>query len=153
MKKIIKLNAVLSAALILLCSCKSNSSKIKTADLLSAAVDSGASFEELVDYSEDDFTTYYEVDKDLFDECAVKAAGNAAFADEVVVVKATSEENAKEIEKKLDAHVESRKDTLQSYAPKEYDKLCSSDVKVNGKIVYLVVCADEKAQKALEKLF
>ncbi len=152
MKKIIKLEAVLSAALILLCSC-GGSSDVKTSDLLNAAVDSGAPFEELVEYSEEDFTTYYEVEKELFDECSVKAAGNAACADEVVVVKASSSDNAKEIEKKLDAHVESRKNTLQSYAPAEYDKLDNSEVKVNGNIVYLVVCSDEKAQKALEKLF
>ena len=152
MKKLIKIEAVLSSALLLLCSC-GGSSDVKTADLLAAAVDSGAVFEELVEYSEDDLTTYYDIEKDLFDECAVKAAGNPAYADEVVVVKASSSDNAKKIEEKLDAHVESRKNTLQSYAPAEYDKLNNSDVKVKGNIVYLVVCDDEKAQKALEKLF
>lgn len=152
MKKLIKLEAVFSAALILLCSC-GGSSDVKTADLLAAAVDSGASFEELVEYSTDDLTTYYGIEKDMFEECAVKVAGNAAYADEVVIVKASSSDNAKEIEKKLDAHVEDRKNILQSYAPAEYDKLNNSDVKVNGNIVYLVVCGDEKAQKALEKLF
>ncbi|MBE6853189.1 MAG: DUF4358 domain-containing protein [Ruminococcus sp.] len=154
MKKI--LSAVLAAALAgtLLCSCGKGGSDKAAAELLGAAKNSGAAFEELVSVEGSDIKYTYDIEESLYEDFAAEAAGNMAFADEIVFIKASSEDNIEKIKKALEARVQSRKDTLQSYAPAEYDKLCKSEIIVNGNYVYLIVGGDIKtAQKAVDKMF
>ena len=154
MKKL--LSAILAAvsAGVILCSCSGKESNTAASELLEAATGSGAAFEELVSVEGSDIKYTYDIDESLYDDFAASVAGNMAFADEIVFVKASSDEAVEKLQSALEARVESRKETLKSYAPDEYDKLCSSEVKTNGKYVYLVVGADSKtALKAAEKAF
>lgn len=154
MKKILSTIASVAAAGILLCSC-GNSDTNKTAqELLSSAKDSGAVFEELEGVEGSDIKYTYELEESWYVDFAAEVAGNAAFADEIVFVKASSDENISKIQSALETRVKSRKDTLQSYAPAEYDKLCKSEIKTSGSYVYLIVGGDIKtAQKAVDKAF
>ncbi len=155
MKKILKSVAMITASMMMLCSCNGNEKKDVTAsELLKAALDSQAKFEELETVETDYIKYYYSLEEDWYSEFSASVAGNNAFADEVVVVKAASDESVDDIKSALEARISSRKDVLQSYAPVEYDKLCKSEVKTEGKFVYMIVGSDSsKAEKALEKLF
>ncbi len=148
-----KIAAVTAAMTLLLCSCGSSSSDVTSSELLKAASDSGASFEEMVDVEDTDIKYLYNIEKDWYDEFSASAAGNLAFADEIVVVKSSSSDNTDKIKNALEQRVESRKKTLQSYAPDEYSKLCESEIKTSGDFIYLIVGKDnKKAEKALKKL-
>lgn len=155
MKSIVKIIAASAVSALLLCSCGKGKETDKTAaELLSAAKDSGAKFEELVSVDGTDIKYTYDLDESLYDDFAAEAAGNPAYADEIVFVKASSDENVDKVKKAIEARVESRKKTLESYAPDEFDKLCSSKVMTNGKYVYLIVGSSAgDAQKAVEKAF
>lgn len=154
MKKILSSVLAAAAAGILLCSCGGKESGKSAQELLSAAKDSGAAFEELVGVEGSDIKYTYEIEESWYDDFAAEAAGNMAFADEIVFVKASSDENVSKIQSALETRVKSRKDTLQSYAPAEYDKLCKSEIKTNGSYIYLIVGSDIKtAEKAVEKAF
>lgn len=154
MKKILSSVLAVAAAGILLCSCGGKESDKSAQELFSAAKDSGAAFEELVSVEGSDIKYTYEIEESWYDDFAAAAAGNMAFADEIVFVKASSDENISKIQNALETRVKSRKDTLQSYAPAEYDKLCKSEIKTNGSYVYLIVGSDIKtAEKAVEKAF
>lgn len=154
MKKVI--SAVLAAlsAGVLLCSCSGKDSDTPAAELLAAASESGVDFGELVKVEGSDIRYTYDLEESWYDDFAASVAGNMAFAEEIVFVKASSEENVEKIQQALETRLQSRKDTLQSYAPAEYDKLCSSEIKTRGRYVYLVVAEDsKKALKAAEKAF
>ena len=155
MRKFLKTASAVIMGVMLLCSCggKSNSD-VTASELLKAAEESGASFDEMESVTKDDIKYYYELEEGWYDDFAAEISGNQAYADEIVVVKASSSENVKKVSDALKSRIESRKTTLQSYAPEEYDKLCKSSVETKGNYVYLVVNSDIKtAQKALEKLF
>lgn len=154
MKSLLKTIAAAAASAVLLCSCGGKGTDKSASELLSAAKDSGAAFEELVSVEGADIKYTYDLEESWYDEFAAEAAGNMAFADEIVFVKASSDENVKKIQDALAARVKSRKDTLQSYAPVEYDKLCKCEIKTNGDYVYLIIGSDIKtAEKAVEKAF
>lgn len=153
MKKVLSsVLAALSAGLVL-CSCSGKESDKPASELLDAAL-KGAEFEELVKVEGSDIKYTYDLEESWYDDFAASVAGNMAFADEIVFVKAASDEDVEKVQNALEKRVKSRKDTLQSYAPAEYDKLCNTEVKVSGKYVYLVVGEDSKsALKAAEKAF
>lgn len=154
MKKILKGFMALALSLSVFCSCGKKESDVSADKLLSAAVDSGAKFEEMEVVDGEYIKFYYEIEESWYEEFAAKAAGDTALADEVVVVKASDDEALKKIQEALEKRVKDRKEVLQSYAPVEYDKLCDSEVKTEGDYVYLVVGSEgNKAEKALEKLF
>ncbi len=154
MKKTVSLMLAAFTAALLLCSCSKEGSDKPASELLSAAADCGAYFCEMVTVDGSDIRYTYDLEESWYDDFAASVAGNMAFADEIVFVKASSDEDAAKIKKALEARVQSRKDTLQSYAPAEYDKLCSTEVKTSGNLVYLVVGADsKKAVKAAEDAF
>lgn len=154
MKKILKMTAAFMSAAILLCSCGGSASNANASDLLNAAANSGAKFEELEKVEGDILKFNYEMDETWYTDVAAMAAGNMAYADEIVVVKASSTDNVKNVESALEKRVENRKNVLQSYAPAEYDKLCNSKVKTNGDYVYLIVGSDiNTAEDALKKAF
>lgn len=153
MKFSLKTAAVAAAMTLVLCSCGSSSSDVTSSELLKAASESGASFEEMVNVEDSDIKYLYSIEEDWYDEFSASAAGNLAFADEIVVVKASSSDNAAKIKDALEKRVESRKKTLESYAPDEYNKLCDSEIKTDGDYIYLIVGKDNKtAEKALKKL-
>jgi len=155
MRKFLKTASAVIMAGMLLCSCGGKSdSDVTASELLKAAQESDSSFDEMESVTKDDIKYYYELEEGWYDDFAAEISGNPAYAEEIVVVKASSSENVKKVSDALEARVESRKNTLQSYAPEEYDKLCKSSVETKGNYVYLVVNSDIKtAQKALEKLF
>lgn len=155
MKKIMSAILASFTAAVLLSSCSGGgASNAAAADLLKAAVDNGTGFEELVSVEDSDIKYTYDIEKDWYDDFAASVSGNMAYAEEVVFVKASSEENADKIKTALENRLQSRKDTLQSYAPAEYDKLNRSKVMTNGLYVYLVVCEDsDKALDAVKKAF
>ncbi len=153
MRHSLKIAAVAATMALMFCSCGSSSSDVTSSELLTAAADSGAKFEEMVSVEESDIKFLYDIEKDWYKEFSASAAGNPAYADEIVVIKASSSDNATKIKEALEKRVESRKNTLQSYAPDEYDKLCDSQIKTDGDYIYLIVGKDNKtAEKALKKL-
>lgn len=154
MKKVISVLLAAAASAVLFCSCAGKESDTPAAELLAAASDSGVDFGELVSVEGSDIRYTYDLEESWYDDFAASVSGNMAYADEIVFVKASSDENVEKVQKALEARLQSRKDTLQSYAPAEYDKLCNSEVKTNGKYVYLIVAGDSKpAVKAAEKAF
>ena len=155
MKKIITAILASLTAGVLLCSCSGGGdSNTAAADLLKAAVDNGKGFEELVSVEDSDIKYTYDIEKDWYEDFAASVSGNMAYAEEVVFVKASSDENVDKVKTALENRLQSRKDTLQSYAPAEYDKLNKSKVITNGRYVYLVVCEDsDKALDAVKKAF
>lgn len=154
MKKTVSLLLAALSAGMILCSCSGKESNTPASELLSAALNSGVDFDEMVPVEGSDVKYTYDIEESWYDDFAASVAGNMAFAEEIVFVKAASDDNVEKIQKALESRLQSRKDTLQSYAPAEYDKLCKSEVKTNGKYVYLVVAEDsKKAEKAAEKAF
>lgn len=154
MKKALSLILAAFSAGMILCSCSGKESNATADELLKATVECGVDFGELVSVKDSDIKYTYDLDGSLYDDFSASVSGNLAYAEEVVFVKASSEENIPKIEEALNARLESRKETLQSYAPAEYDKLSKSEVKTRGSYVYLIVCADSKtALKAAEKAF
>ncbi|MBE6841782.1 MAG: DUF4358 domain-containing protein [Ruminococcus sp.] len=156
MKKLFKGFIALAASAMMFCSCSGGDEKtdVSAQKLLSAALESGAKFEEMESVEGEYIKFNYDIEESWYEEFAAQAAGNPAFADEVIVVKAADSDSLKNIQNALNGRIEERKKVLQSYAPVEYDKLSESKVKTEGDYVYLVVGSDtKKAEKALEKLF
>jgi len=154
MRKAFSVILAAASACVLLCSCSGKDSDTPASQLLTAAADSGVDFGEMVTVEGSDIKYTYDLEESWYDDFAGSVAGNMAFAEEIVFVKASSDENVDKIRQALEKRLQSRKDTLQSYAPAEYDKLCSSEVKLRGSYVYLVVAEDsKKALKAAEKAF
>ncbi|WP_044976176.1 DUF4358 domain-containing protein [Ruminococcus sp. HUN007] len=154
MKKLISAFTACVTAGILLCSCSGGSSEAATEDLLKAALDNGTGFDEMVSVEGSDIKYTYDIEESWYDDFAASVAGNMAYAEEAVFVKASSDENVEKIEKALEKRLQSRKETLKSYAPAEFAKLENSSVETKGRYVYLVVCEDsKKALKAAEKAF
>lgn len=154
MKRITSAVLACITAGMLLCSCSGGESNAAAADLLKAALDNGTGFDEMVSVEGSDIKYTYDIDESLYEDFAASVAGNMAYAEEVVFVKASSDENVEKIQKALEKRLESRKETLKSYAPAEYDKLNKSKVETKGRYVYLVVCEDsKKVASAAEKAF
>lgn len=155
MKKILISIAATVMAVLMMCSCSSNDeSQAKTSDLLNAAKNSSSSFEELEIIEGKEIKYTYDIEEDWYEDFSAEVSGNLAFADEMVFVKASSDDNVAKIKEALEDRLQNRKNTLQSYAPLEYDKLCNSKVQTNGKYVYMIVGNDtEEAEKAVKEAF
>jgi hypothetical protein len=105
--------------------------------------ESGAAFEELTSGEDDaDVTAYhYSVETDWYSEYASLTA-TAASADEIVIFKASSEENVDNLKSALEGYLEKRKGDFEQYAPDEFDKLSNCDVITKGNYVCLIVSSD-----------
>ncbi|MDO5560819.1 MAG: DUF4358 domain-containing protein [Oscillospiraceae bacterium] len=151
--KLIKMTSMLILSGVLLCSCAGKSSNAAASDIISAAKTSGSTFEELESVEKADIKYYYNLDESSYSDFSAMVSGNQAYADEIVVVKAASSSKVSDIKKALEERIDSRKKTLESYAPDEYQKLCDASVKTDGDYVYLVVGDDTKdALKAIKDL-
>lgn len=139
-------------SVLMLCSC-GGTSDADVKELFSAAQNSGAVFEELVDVENSEISYLFNIEEEWFSDYSAAVSGNLAYADEIAVFKASSSENAVNIKESLEKRVESRKKVLESYAPDEFKKLQNAEVIVKGKYVYLVVGKDNKtAENAIKKL-
>jgi len=146
-----------SAALItavMLCSCGGKTADADVNELFKAAQESSSAYEELVEVEADEVKRLYSIESDWYAEYSAAVSGNLAYAEEIIVFKASSSENAEKIKTALEKRVESRIKTLEGYAEDEAEKLKKAKVKTKGDYVYLVVGEDnKKAEDAMNKLF
>lgn len=153
-RKSLKIAILAAACAAVLCSCGGNSDKATANELILAAKNCGAEFQEMEKVETSDIKYYYNLDESWYSDFAAVVSGNQAFADEIVVIKASSSSNVDNIKNALEERIQSRKTTLESYAPDEYQKLCNSSVKTKGDYVYLVVGDDiNEAEKAIKDSF
>ena len=142
MKKII--STFISVIIIATCfvACGKKESDVTATELLSAAVESGVSFDELEEVEKEKISFYFEISEETYDEFAGKIAGSAASADEIIIFKAKTKDDVNEIKDALNSRLEKRKTDFKSYSTVEYEKLNSSQVYTNGNYVYLIVSKD-----------
>lgn len=143
-KKIIVSLALMSAMLLTACGGGNAEASASVSDMVKGISESGAVFEELTPGEDDaDVTAYhYSVETEWYSEYASLAA-TAASADEIVIFKASSEENVDNLKSALEGYLEKRKGDFEQYAPDEFDKLSNCGVITKGDYVCLIVSSDK----------
>lgn len=146
-KKLIVTLSVISAMLLTACG-GSTEASASVSEMVQGISQSGAAFDELTPGEDDaEVTNYhYSVESDWYSEYASLSA-TAACADEIVIFKASSDENVDNLKSALEAYLEKRKSDFQQYAPDEYDKLSKCSVITKGDYVCLIVSSDEDTAK------
>lgn len=97
--------------------------------------------EEITELSVTDLEDYYGITSDMVSE--FKAIQNASgYQDEIVIIKATSQENAVSISALLEDRIEYSKEQMRDYSPEQYQILTKSNVIVKGLFVSMFVSAD-----------
>lgn len=115
----------------------------------------GVQFEELTAGESDDAVTeyHYSVESEWYSEYASLAA-TAASADEIVIFKASSDENKDKLQTALEGYLEKRKADFEQYAPAEFEKLSKCNVTTEGNYVCLIVSNDsDTAEDKFESYF
>lgn len=97
--------------------------------------------EDILELSVTDLEDYYGITSDMFTE--FKAIQNASgWQDEIVIFKATSQENASAIAALLEDRIEYSKGQMRDYSPEQYQILTKSNVIVKGLFVSMFVSTD-----------
>ncbi len=156
LKKIVASLGLMTAMLLTACGGEENKeASASVADMVTGISQCGATFEELTAGEADDAVTeyHYSVESEWYSEYASLAA-TAASADEIVIFKASSDENADNLENALNAYLEKRKADFEQYAPAEFEKLQKCEVNTNGNYVCLIVSSEaDKAEEKFDSYF
>lgn len=119
-----------------------------------ALLDSGA-FTQALERMDQDIVCdvlYSGLDKETVEDCAVYTSLSAG-AEEIAVLKLSSESAAQSALTELENRVEQQREALESYQPGEVGKLDNAILSQRGNTVLLAVAADyELAQSALDGL-
>jgi len=154
MKKNITALAAALITAVMLCSCGGKTADVDVNELFKAAKESSSSYDELVEVEADEVKRLYGIESDWYTDYSASVSGNLAYAEEIIVFKSSSSENAGKIKSALEKRIESRINTLEGYAEDEAAKLKKAKIKTKGDYVYLVVGEDnKKAEDAMNKLF
>lgn len=149
-KRIILPALIMTASLFMFSGCEDDSASeaakpIK--DITSDVLNCGVDFPEMVEVEEENFQIKYNLSADDYEEFSLWWAGSGADADEVCIIKAKDKNKVKEA---VSDRIKGQKNTFKDYVPKQYDKLCKSDVKTKGNYVYWLCTNDnDKSEKAL----
>lgn len=143
MKKIILSVTAVLMALVMLASCgKSTAEAVNVKEVYQKITESVAMPEETVELAADDLVDYYGIEADkVADFAAVQDA--CGYKDEIVIIKASDEASAAEIEALLSEHIEYQKDSMKNYDPAQYNILGSSEVITNGVYVAMFISAEQ----------
>jgi len=96
--------------------------------------------EELVSRDLDDYSDIYGF-KSVPERVAAYVGGGAT-ADEIIVVKSSSEDDAKGIKESLEKYLTDQKESYADYRPNEVPKLNNAIIKQTG--VYVIYCVSTK---------
>lgn len=160
MNKKILLPVLLSVCLCLLAACGDKNpadsgspapeekTAYETADA-QAVLESGAFSEDLTEVDLDTAAVLYGIDvNDLAEAAVYRSAG--ATAEEIAVLKCTSEEAAGDAKTAIELYVKDREESYADYLPEEVPKLQNALIDQKGSTLLLVVANDvEAAQAAL----
>jgi len=136
--------ATILTGLTLLTACGSSSGEptASVTEMAKSVTECGVTFNELAEVPSDKIATIYGLSEDDYSEASAYIAGSGGYADEVVIIKASSSDKVSTIEDALNSRLESRKKDFDGYVQEQYDILCNSEVTTNGDYVCLIVSAD-----------
>lgn len=125
--------------------------KEKTYDLsqLSQSILEKVTFEDtLTEIDSEMLSVIYGIDETTMTE-KILYKGSGATAEEFILLKMTTEEEAKKAYANLEQYVADQKEAFASYVPAEVNRLESSYLVQNGQYVFLCVASDTEPFKAL----
>lgn len=123
----------------------------KTYDLkqLSQATIEKVAFEDtLTEIDSAMLSVIYGIDESIMEE-KVLYKGSGATAEEFILLKITTEEDAKKVYTNLEQYVEDQKEAFASYVPAEVNRLESGYLVQKGQYVFLCIASDTEPFKAL----
>ncbi len=122
--------------------------KEPAASEITAAIMSEITIPSAVEKDINSLNAYFEVDTTQIEDMSVYVCGSGAFPDELIVLKMSSEEQAKTVAQSLVLHLENQTNLYRDYTPDELYKLETAAVDGQGKYVMLFIC--EKNARAIE---
>lgn len=148
-KKILKLVAVLSLAMLLFTGCGGGTVKTIDTAVLADDLYAGVTWQDQL--SEIDLNkalTLYGINSDAVASGKVYMGTNAT-AEEIAVLEASSEEQVSVIEDGVTARIDAQKTSFQSYNAAEVPKLENAYIQTKGNYVILCVCDDKSEAEAI----
>ena len=88
---------------------------------------------------ESDLPNFYGIDAAWVESFAAQMSADGITANELVLVKATDEDSAKEVEGKLKSRLEARRNEFRDYLPDQYAIVEKSEVQRNGVYVCMII--------------
>lgn len=120
-------------------------------EITAEVIDCGVEFPEMVEVSEDNFQIKYGLEEGDYEEFSLWWAGSGADADEVCIIKAADVEKVKSA---VTERCEGQMEVFKDYVPKQYNKLCDTEITTKGDYVYWLCTNDnKKAENVIEKSF
>lgn len=124
------------------CSDARQEKNVDLAQIMAKIAETAQMPEETVDIvSAEDLLDYYGIDAQKTESYSI-CINASGYQDELVMIKATSEETAKEIEGILNERLADSKEAMRNYSPEQFDILEKSHIDVSGKYVSMFVSAD-----------
>lgn len=149
MKKLMKIIAVLSCAVVLLTGCGGNEVKaIDTAGLADDLYSSVTWKDQLAEVDLSKALTVYGISAEAVSNGKVYMGTNAT-AEEIAVLEAASPEQVAAIEAGIEARVEAQLTSFQSYNAAEVVKLENPLIQTKGNYVILCVCDDKSEAESI----
>ena len=103
-----------------------------------------APIESSVELTQDDMLNFYGIRSEDMDSFAASLAADGITAKEVVLVKAASEDSAREVETKLQNRLDARRNEFNNYLPDQYAIVEKSEVKRDGVYVRLIISPQQE---------
>ncbi len=111
-------------------------------------------FSEMVEATTDNISFMYDLNADEFDDYSVYYAGSGGYADEIAVIKVSSQDDIDKVKTAFDERITSRTSDFKGYAPLESEKLENAVVEQKGNYIFLAICDDtDKAVNIFEDSF
>lgn len=149
MKKLMKIIAVLSFAIVLLTGCGGNEVKtINTAGLADDLYSGVIWKDQLGEVELSKALTVYGISAETVSSGKVYMGTNAT-AEEIAVLEAASQEQAAVIEESIKNRVAAQLTSFQSYNPAEVVKLENPLIQTKGNYIILCVCDDKSEAEAI----
>jgi hypothetical protein len=143
-----RLACILAALLLLLLAgCAAHPQKIDVQSLADDLMNNAKFDEKPEELERSVISKHYGLD----DSVEARAFTASSTADEVCVVKAGSEKDAKAVYKLLQAHLDDLKESYANYQPAEVTRLDRAALRREGSCVVLLVSADEHPEEILDK--
>lgn len=140
MKKLISLFSALF--LLLLCvSCSQNSSgtaDFKTQDAMDAML-AQAPIEDSLVLGESDMLDFYGISPEEMEQFSAVMCADGITAKEIVLVKATSDDNAQKVETSLKNRLQNRANEADGYNPEQFAIIQKCEVKRDGRYIRMII--------------
>lgn len=143
MKKTALILAVVLAALCTLCGCGSKNVNVNLNDVMTK-ISSEITLPEMTSITDaSQFNTKYGITEDMAKSFVAQINAGGVDQDEIVMVEATSADNAKAVADKLQARLDSKAKQCKDYLPEQYEFVSKSKVNTNGNYVSMFVSKDQ----------